>query len=170
MTIRKLLATIAILGMLASGIGIASVMIFSNPTQQQAEPPRRTPPQPPPPSVPTNDEFLIGVAVTAQNCDPAGACVYTYTIDPKYVGLHPFPETPFTVEYEVVGGNQPQPGQFTVQGQQAQILKDVMIEGPPGAQLQANVLRIFEPPPPPPGGPPPPGAEPPPGAAPPPGS
>lgn len=168
MAIRKVLATIAIFGMLASGVGIASIMIFSNPTQQQAEPPRRNPPQPPPPSVPTADEFLIGVVVTAQNCEPAGPCVYTYTIDPKYVGLHPFPETPFTVEYEVTGGNQPQPGNFTVQGQQAQILKDVMVEGPPGAQLQANVLRVFEPPPPPPGeGPPgPPGEAPPPAAEP----
>lgn len=142
MTIRKLLAALAIVGMLASGVGIASMMLFSNPTQQ-AQAPRRTPPQPPPPSVPTADEFLVGVVVTAQNCDPAGVCVYTYTIDPKYVGLHPFPETLFTVEYEVTGGLQPQPGQFTVQGQQAQILKDVTVEGPPGAQLQANVLRIL---------------------------
>lgn len=141
-TFRKLLAALAIVGMLVSGIGIASVMIFGQPDQLQAEPPRREPPKPPPPSVPTVTEFLVGVVVTAQNCDPAGVCVYTYTIDPNYVGLHPFPETPFTVGYEVTGGFQPQPGAFTVEGEQAQILKDVTVEGPPGAQLQAMVLRI----------------------------
>ncbi|MGE2736584.1 hypothetical protein [Mycolicibacterium vaccae] len=138
---RKLLAALAIFGMVASGIGITAMMIFSKPDQQAAA--VRTPPPPPPPSVPTVKEFLIGVQVTAQECDPAGLCRYTYTIDPKYVGLHPFPETPFTVEYEVVGGNQPMPASFTVEGGQAQILKDVVVEGPPGAVLQANVLRVI---------------------------
>lgn len=157
--LRKLLAAVAIVGMLASGIGIASFMIFGGRGAQDAvTAPVRTPPQPPPPSVPTVKEFRIGVVVTAQNCDPAGACVYTYTIDPKYIGLHPFPEAPFTVEYEVLGGHAPQPGKFTVTGDQAQIFKDVQIEGPPGAALTANVLRVFEEPPAP--APPPPPAPP----------
>ncbi len=156
-TLRKLLAALAIVGMLASGIGIAGFMIFGNRDLQESAAPRYTPPAPPPPSVPTPKEFMIGVGVTAQNCDPAGACLYTYTIDPKYVGLHPFPETPFTVEYEVLGGHAPQPGKFTVSGDQAEILKDVTVEGPPGAKLSANVIRVFEappaePPPPPPAG------------------
>lgn len=157
-TFRKLLAALAIVGVLASGVGIASLVLVTRSDQQQASAPRRNPPAPPPPSVPTVKEFLIGVTVTAQACDPAGMCVYTYTIEPKYVGLHPFPETPFTVEYEVTGGNQPQPGKFTVQGEKAEIFKDVQIEGPPGARLSANVLRVVEepPPPPPPGAPPPP--------------
>jgi hypothetical protein len=140
---RKLLAALAIFGMFASGVGIASFVIFNKPDQRQSEAPRREPPKPPPPSVPTVKEFFVGVVVTGQNCDPAGSCVYVYTIDPKYVGLHPFPETPFTVEYEVTGGHQPQPGKFTVTGDQAEILKDVTVAGPPGAVLQANVLRIF---------------------------
>ncbi|UXA17788.1 hypothetical protein [Mycobacterium sp. SMC-4] len=141
-TLRKLLAAVAIIGLLASGVGIASVMIFSRPDPDQSAA-QRTPPPPPPPSVPTTEEFLIGVVVTAQECDPGGLCRYVYTIDPKYVGLHAFPETPFTVEYEVVGGIEPQPGEFTVEGQQAQILKDVVVEGPPGAVLQVNVLRVI---------------------------
>lgn len=139
--VRKLLAALAIFGMLASGIGLASFVIFNRPDEQPAAP-VRTPPPPPPPSVPTADEFLVSVVVTGQECDPAGLCVYTYTIDPKYVGLHAFPDTPFTVDYEVVGGTEPQPGSFTVEGETAQILKDVTVEGPPGAQLQANVLRV----------------------------
>ncbi len=157
-TLRKLLAALAIVGMLASGIGIASYLIAGNYRDQgTAAAPRYTPPTPPSPSVPTAKEFLVGVLVTAQNCDPAGACLYTYTIDPKYVGLHPFPETPFTVEYEVTGGHQPQPGKFTVTGEKAEILKDVTLEGPPGAQLSAKVVRVFEQPPGPVGESPPPG-------------
>ena len=166
MTFRKLLAALAIVGVLASGVGIASLVLASRSGQQQTTAPQRSAPTPPPPSVPTAKEFLIGVTVTSQNCDPTGRCVYTYTIDPKYVGLHPFPETPFVVEYEVTGGNQPQPGAFTVQGQKAEILKDVQIEGPPGARLAANVLRIFEAPPPPPAPPAPDGSRPPPPAPP----
>lgn len=148
-TLKKLLAALAIVGMLASGIGIASYLIAGNYRDQgTTASPRYTPPVPPPPSVPTPKEFVINVVVTAQNCDPAGtACLYTYTIDPNYVGLHPFPEAPFTVEYEVMGGNQPQPGKFTVTGDQAEILKDVIVEGPPGARLSANVVRVFEQPP-----------------------
>ncbi|MEH3142785.1 MAG: hypothetical protein PGN37_22015 [Mycobacterium kyogaense] len=157
MTFRKLLAALAIFGVLASGVGIASLVLVTK-SDQQAAAPSRTPPAPPPPSVPTVKEFLIGVTVTNQACQPNGPCVYTYTIEPKYVGLHPFPETPFAVEYEVTGGTAPQPGRFTVQGEKAEIFKDVQIEGPPGARLSVNVLRVVEEPPPP---PPPPGAPPP---------
>lgn len=169
MSFRKLLAIIGIVGITLSGVGVASLVIFSDPAQQQSEAPRRTPPEPPPPSVPTVEEFLVGVNVTAQDCNPEGVCLYTYTIDPKYVGLHAFPEEPFTVEYEVTGGVEPQPGMFTVTGQSAEILKDVTVEGPPEASLEANVLRVFESPPPPPESPPPPAGPPPsPPAAPPP--
>jgi len=162
-TFRKLLAALAIIGVLASGVGIASLVLVARSDEQQSAIPRRTPPAPPPPSVPTVKEFLIGVTVTNQTCQPNGPCVYTYTIEPKYVGLHPFPETPFAVEYEVTGGTAPQPGRFTVQGEKAEIFKDVQIEGPPGARLSVNVLRVVEEPPPP---PPPPGAPPPPPAPP----
>ncbi|MGB0969363.1 MAG: hypothetical protein ACPGVG_00170 [Mycobacterium sp.] len=144
MPFRKLLAAIAIVGLVASGVGFATIVIFRDATQDQAQVPRRTPPKPPPPSVPTVKEFLVGVVVTDHTCDPAGVCLYTYTIDPKYVGLHPFPETPFTVEYEITGGHEPQPGQFTVTGDTAEILKDVTVEGPPGANLEANVVGIFD--------------------------
>ena len=144
MPFRKLFAAIAIVGLVGSGVGVASLFIFSDRSQQQTQVQRRTPPKPPPPSVPTVKEFLVGVVVTAQECDPEGACLYTYTIDPKYVGLHPFPETPFTVEYEITGGHEPQPGQFTVTGDTAEILKDVVVEGPPGASLQARVVGIFD--------------------------
>jgi len=143
--VRRLLAALAIFAMLAGGVGLASILVFgdnSQPTRPTAATPRTTL-APPPPSVPTPKEFTINVVVTEQNCQPGGGCAYKYTIEPKYVGFHPLPATPFTVKYEVQGGNQPQPGEFTVEGSQAKILKDVVLEGPPAARLQAVVLQVI---------------------------
>jgi hypothetical protein len=143
-TIRKLLAAIAIVAMLIGGISVAAALIFGDHSkpQQQATTPRTTF-APPPPAVPTPKEFTINVVVTEQICDPGPGCAYKYTIEPKYVGFHPLPTTPFTVKYEVQGGDQPQPGEFTVEGNQAKILKDVVVEGPPDARLQAVVLQVI---------------------------
>ncbi len=80
---------------------------------------------------------------TGTDCPPdTGGCVYTYSIEPNYVGFHPLPKQGFTVFYEVVGGHEAQPGNFTVANGSATVLKDVRVEGPPGAQLQARVTEI----------------------------
>jgi hypothetical protein len=141
-TIRKLLAALAIVAMLIGGISIAAALIFGDHSKPTPVATPRTTPPPPPPSVPTPKEFTINVAVTEQTCDPGPGCVYKYTIEPKYIGFHPLPTAPFTVKYEVQGGNLPQPGEFTVEGNQAKILKDVLLEGPPAARLQAVVLQV----------------------------
>lgn len=141
--LRKWLAALALVAMVAGGIGIAAVVITGGLSQTptpQATP--RTTLAPPPPKVPTPMEFNVDVVVTDQQCEPGGGCTYKYTIQPKYIGLHPLPDTPFTVFYEVVGGKEPQNGEFTVHKDQAQILKDVTLEGPPAAQLNANVLNV----------------------------
>lgn len=142
--LRRLLAALAIFAMLAGGVSVAAALIFSDTSKPAAIPtatPRTTTALPP--SVPTVKEFTIKVVVTEQKCDPGPGCVYKYTIEPKYIGFHPLPTTPFTVKYEVQGGVQPQPGEFTVEGSQAKIFKDVVLEGPPAAQLQAVVLQVL---------------------------
>jgi hypothetical protein len=139
---RRLLAAIALIAMFIGGISVASALIFADKSKPPPPAAPRSSFAPPPPSVPTVKEFTIRVVVTEQNCDPGPGCVYKYTIEPKYIGFHPLPATPFTVKYEVQGGNQPQPGEFTVEGNQAKIFKDVVLEGPPAAQLQAVVLQV----------------------------
>jgi hypothetical protein len=144
-TIRKWSAGLALAAMLASAVGIAAVMIFGSmtapkPSERTAEP--RPTIAPPAPKVPTAMEFTVGVVVTDTQCPPQGDCTYKYTIEPKYIGLHPLPETPFTVHYQVTGGNEPQDGEFTVTKDQAKILKDVVLEGPPRAQLKAIVKQV----------------------------
>jgi hypothetical protein len=145
---KKWAAGIALVAIIGSGVGVAGMMIYQGffvpkptPSQQAAAAPRSTPP-PPPPSVPTPLEFTVNVIVTENTCAPDGNCQYKYTIEPKYIGQHPLPETPFTVFYEVTGGHVPQPGEFTVQKDQAKILKDVVLDGPPGAQLRAIVKNV----------------------------
>lgn len=143
--VRKWSAGLALFAIAASGIGIAAVMIFGSitapkPSERTAAP--RTTLAPPAPKVPTVLEFQIGVIVTDTQCPPEGPCTYKYTIEPKYIGLHPLPETPFTVHYQVTGGNAPQDGEFTVTKDQAKILKDVVLEGPPQAQLKAIVKQV----------------------------
>jgi hypothetical protein len=141
--LRKWLAAVALIAMVASGVGIASVVIVGSMSEQ---PPRTAAPRttlaPPSPKVPIPAEFTIKVNVTDQACPPGGGCTYKYTIEPKYIGYHPLPDTPFTVFYEVTGGAQPQKGEFTVHKDQAKILKDVVVEGPPGAHLQAAVTQV----------------------------
>ncbi|MCT7661664.1 hypothetical protein N4S67_25000 [Mycobacterium sp. CPCC 205710] len=142
-TMRRWAAGLALFAIVASAVGIAAVMIFGSLTSQtpQAAAPRTTL-APPSPKVPTPIEFNVNVIVTDQTCAPDNLCAYKYTIEPKYIGLHPLPETPFTVFYEVTGGHQPQRGEFTVQKDQAKILKDVVVEGPPNARLQAVVMQV----------------------------
>jgi hypothetical protein len=144
--LRKWSAGLALFAIVASGVGVVAVIIYggmSSPPQPQPQTatPRSTLAAPSP-KVPTPFEFTVNVVVTDQQCVPVGSCTYKYTIEPKYIGLHPLPETPFTVHYEVVGGAEPQKGEFTVEKNQAKILKDVVLDGPPGVQLKANVLQV----------------------------
>ena len=144
-TVRKWCAVLALVAIAVSGVGVAGFVIFGGMTtpkpSQQASTPRTTL-APPSPKVPTPVEFTVNVIVTDQQCAPDGNCAYKYTIEPKYIGFHPLPEKPFTVFYEVTGGHQPQKGEFTVTKDQAKILKDVVLEGLPGAKLQAVVTQV----------------------------
>lgn len=142
MNARRLVAALAIFAVVATGVGISIAMFTANKTPPPAAA-TRTPLPPPQPKVPTPAEFQIGVVVTDQNCAAPNGCVYKYRVDPKYIGLHPLPEKEIKVVYEVRGGNQPQVGDFTVQGGQARVLQDVPLEGPPGARLQAAVTQII---------------------------
>lgn len=142
MNARRLVAALAIFAVVATGIGL-SIALF---TADKTPPPVATtrPPLPAPsPKVPIPAEFQIGVVVTDQNCSAVNGCVYKYRIDPKYIGLHPLPEKEIKVIYEVRGGNEPQMGDFTVQGGQARVLQDVPLEGPPDARLHAAVTQVI---------------------------
>jgi hypothetical protein len=140
MNARRLIAALAIFAVAATGIGVSIAMISAKepPAPTAARPPLPTPT----PAVPTPAEFQIGIVVTDQNCAGPTGCVYKYRVEPKYLGLHPLPDSQIKVIYQVTGGHQPQTGDFTVQGGQAKVLQDVPLEGPPGAQLKAAVTKV----------------------------
>jgi hypothetical protein len=70
--------------------------------------------------------------------------VYTYTIEPRYIGIRPLPERELRVRYQVIGGHRPQDGDFTVNGREARFLRDVTVDGPPKATLRATVIGVAE--------------------------
>lgn len=139
--IRRWSAALAIFCMLVGGVSIASILIFGDLGKPKPTA-TRTPPPPPPPKVPEPREFTIGVVVTAQDCLPGGECVYTYTIEPQFIGRNPLPDDELRIEYRVTGGREPQNGEFTVRGTEAKIFKDVKLPGPPGAALTAEATKV----------------------------
>ena len=139
MSARRVIAALAIFAVIATGFGV-SIAIFTAKDPPPA--PVASPLPAPTPKVPTPAEFQIGVVVTDENCAGPDGCVYKYRVEPKYLGLHPLPDTEIKVMYQVTGGHQPQTGDFTVQGGQARVLQDVPLQGPPGAQLKATVTRV----------------------------
>jgi hypothetical protein len=140
MNARRLIAALAVFAVVATGLGITIGMINAD----KAAPPVASPAPPPAPAMPTPAEFQVGVVVTDQNCPGPSGCVYKYRIDPRYVGRHPLPDKEIKVVYQVTGGHKPQTGDFTVHGDQARVLQDVPIDGPPGAKFQALVTAIVE--------------------------
>jgi hypothetical protein len=142
MAFRKVLAAICIAVMVVGGIGVTLYLLTNKDLSSLTQPTRSSASLPPGPSVPTPEEFKVGIDVTGQNCPEAGKCIYTYSVSPNYVGNHPLPEQAFTVFYEVRGGFASQDGTITVSDGQARMLKDVQIEGPQGAQLEVVVTQI----------------------------
>ena len=141
MNARRLVASLAILAVVLTGIGV-SILVFVN---SKPPPPAATPATslPVAPRVPTPAEFQLGVVVTGQDCSGPNGCVYKYHVQPNYLGNHPLPDKEIKVVYQVTGGHQPQVGDFTLKGDQARVYQDVPLEGPPGARLQATVTEIL---------------------------
>lgn len=140
MNARRVVAALAAFAVVATGLGAAIAIIMAPKPPSQPAP--RSTLAAPTPAMPTPAEFQIGIIVTEQNCDGPKGCLYRYRVEPKYLGLHPLPDTEITVSYRVIGGHQPQDGDFTVAGGQARVLQDVPLEGPPGAHLEAAVTKI----------------------------
>jgi hypothetical protein len=141
--VGRVVAALGIFAIVVGGLGATIAVIMSSKPQTPAASRTALPPPPPlTPQVPTPVEFQLNLVVTDQNCAVPAGCVYKYRVEPKYIGLHPLPDKEFKVIYEVTGGHQPQTGDFTVKGDQARVLQDVPIEGPPGAHLHASVTKV----------------------------
>ena len=138
---RAWVAVLGAVGMVLATLGVGAAVMFAN---DAPAPPPSAPPQAAAtePKMPTPEEFTITVTVTEQNCAPDGACLYTYSMTPNYVGFHRLPPEPFTVHYEVAGGHEPQVGEFTVHNGEAMIPQGVTVAGPPHAQLHGSITKV----------------------------
>lgn len=142
--IRRGAAGAALIAIVVGGIGIGTYIVFASDDQTVIPAAPRTPPASVAPPVPAANEFTVGVMVTGRDCPQPQECRYTYTIEPKYIGVRPLPEQELQVHYRVSGGREPQDGTFTVQGREARFMKDVTVTGPAGATLTAAVLDVVK--------------------------
>jgi hypothetical protein len=76
MDVRRVLAALAVFGVVAGGLDITIGMTNAHKAAPPAPKPLPTPT--PTPQVPTPAEFRIGVVVTDQNCSDPNGCVYRY--------------------------------------------------------------------------------------------
>lgn len=142
--IRKWGAALTLVAIVVGGIGVSVFILFGDTRVPDAtQPPAALQTPVATPKLPTPEEFNIGVTVTDRNCPSADNCVYTYTIQPNYIGLHPLPDQPFAVTYQVRGGHEPRHGEFTVHGTEARFMKGVTVEGSAEAQFTAVPTQVI---------------------------
>ena len=97
------------------------------------------------PPVPlTPADFQVTVIVTEQKCFGSAGCIFTYTIDPTYIGTRTSPG-PATVVYEIQGADETQTGNFEIDATgRATFDKEERIDASPGAVLSAVVTQVVE--------------------------
>jgi hypothetical protein len=142
MNVRRVVAALAIVAIVVTGFAVLISWLTAPKPPPSTASTRPSTIAPPAPKVPTAAEFMIGVVVTDKKCTGQTGCTYKYNIEPKYIGLHPLPDSEIKVVYQVTGGHQPQTGDFTLKGNQARVLQGVSLDGPPDAQLKAAVTQI----------------------------
>lgn len=94
------------------------------------------------PPLPT--DFAVDVVVTEQKCYGSAGCNYQLSVNPRYVGVGDLTDDQnVMVVYEIVGGDDPQQGNFRLEGGNIRWDQDKRIQGPAGAQFTANVLQVL---------------------------
>lgn len=102
---------------------------------------------PPYVALPRPEDFTIGVRVLEKKCFGSAGCNVGYQIDPKYTGIRTLPKDPFTVIYEVTGGEDgPQVNNFEViNGESISFPKEERVgTASSGAVLKAKATGVSE--------------------------
>lgn len=98
-----------------------------------------TPDSAPPPAP---SDFAVDVTVTEQRCYGTAGCSYELNINPRFVGLSA-PTGKWKVIYEITGGDDPQTGNFTVDGSHIRWDSDKTADGSSGAVFSARVTQVL---------------------------
>lgn len=90
-------------------------------------------------------DFSLAVTILDQKCFGSAGCITKYTLDPTYNGSSAdLKGRSIRVIYRVEGGDDPQIGNFTLNGTTASISESTTIDTPNGATLTATVTSVIE--------------------------
>jgi hypothetical protein len=91
--------------------------------------------------MPSSKDVTVGLKILSNHCFGSAGCNVTYRIDPK-TSVPCIPAC--TVTYDVVGGEQPQSGNFTIDNFEARFQSEDMIQTKSSkAKLTTKVTDIF---------------------------
>ncbi len=137
-----------ILGVIVGGTVGYSIGTSPESNESSAAPTTRKAPvfittETPAPVAPKPFDFVVDIAVTEQQCFGGAGCNYELAINPRYVGITGLTTGKYKVVYEIVGGDDPQQGNFTLDGTNIRWDQDKRIQGSSGAVFVANVLQVL---------------------------
>ncbi|AHJ86324.1 hypothetical protein 32HC_46 [Mycobacterium phage 32HC] len=92
---------------------------------------------------PSMTDFVVEVAVSEQKCFGSAGCNYELVVNPTYIGSTEI-NGKWLVIYEITGGEDPQTGNFTIDGGQIRWDSDKRISGSAGAVFTAQVVRVVK--------------------------
>lgn len=90
---------------------------------------------------PTPADFRVDVVVTEQKCFGSAGCNYRLNVSPLQISATDITGK-WTVVYEITGGDDPQTGNFTVDGDQIRWDDEKRIQGSAGALFTARVTGV----------------------------
>lgn len=92
---------------------------------------------------PSPTDFAVDVVITEQQCFGSAGCNYELSVTPRYVGLGTLTGN-WTVVYEITGGEDPQTGNFTIDGDNVRWDEKKRIGGDAGAVFTAKVTQVVK--------------------------
>jgi hypothetical protein len=98
---------------------------------------------PAPPPIPA--DFAVDITITEQKCYGSAGCNYELNVNPRYVGSSAATlGRDWLVVYEINGGDDPQMGNFRLEGDNIRWDEKKTISGSAGAEFTATVTQVIE--------------------------
>lgn len=93
----------------------------------------------------TNADFSVDITVLSKKCFGSAGCNVKYSINPTFNGSSSeLRGRHFRVVYEILGGDEPQIGNFKLNGTSASMTETEMIQASDDAELTAKVTNVVE--------------------------
>lgn len=94
---------------------------------------------------PVPSDFQLEVIVIEQECFGSAGCIVTYRIQVAYAGAQaPDPKQTFTVSYDLLGGEEPEIGSFSVRGTSVSVSSSETVSTPPNPTVTAIPKQVIK--------------------------